>query len=453
MARGGEQGRDNAQGGANCRSLRATPLRPDPHAVPARGANLRRFARAQRPRPARERLCVAAARAAPKWRYAVCTNPPIDGVKQRLDESVQPARQRSAHEQRRRTPIPRQLCGARGRPLAEIASCALHSNTDRRLDHWLNTNTSMAVGSMPGIAPPLDVTGLGYMPLATMPGPPLNPVPFQGLFPATPAGMGMINPNTWTEDMSNATMPNGPPTTSTMTDFGPVQGFGAAPGLDGMQMGAMGVPLVEGTGENSDEYWNALIDGEFGFAGEADPSRHPGHDRREFCTDGVVACIITFVRSSLAQKLLQAVPRPLVRLVPVRTHADCLRAGQAVDNVRLERDGVGRVGLFQRQTPLPLGRAVNLGPLGRVVILPRLHRASAVSDIATPDSLLARRLVARLVAFPQHIEENVHCGERADYTGHLQNSPSSRSRHCRWPVVSSVAAAIATALRMRVSPT
>jgi hypothetical protein len=146
----------------------------------------------------------------------------------------------------------------------------------------------MAVGSMPGVAPPLDATGLGYMPLSTMPnpGPSLNPVPFQGLFPPTPAGMGMMNPNAWGEDMSNpTTMPNGPPTTSTMTDFGPVQGFGAAPGMDGMQMGgmgAMGVPLgVEGTGENSDEYWNALIDGEWCIcSGKADSSRYLGYDWR-----------------------------------------------------------------------------------------------------------------------------------------------------------------------------
>ena len=122
------------------------------------------------------------------------------------------------------------------------------------------------MGSMNGLAPPLDATNFGFTPGLTMPtpGPSLNPVAFSGGFPATPAGMGM-NPNSWNDDMG--AMPNGGPT-SVNTDFNTMQGFGTiVPGMDGVGLGmgpmssASNIGATEG--ENSDEYWNALIDGTF----------------------------------------------------------------------------------------------------------------------------------------------------------------------------------------------
>lgn len=42
------------------------------------------------------------------------------------------------------------------------------------LDHWLNANTSLAVGSLNGVAPQLDSSGLGYLSLPLMSAPSLN---------------------------------------------------------------------------------------------------------------------------------------------------------------------------------------------------------------------------------------------------------------------------------------
>lgn len=137
-----------------------------------------------------------------------------------------------------------------------------------RLDHWLSNNTSLSMGSMNGFAPPLESMNFGFTPGPSMPnpGPSLNPVPFTGGFPATPAGMAM-NPNSWNDDMTS--VPNGGPT-SVNTDFNTMQGLNSiGSGMDGMSMGmstgSMGnVTNISGTeGENSDEYWNALIDGTY----------------------------------------------------------------------------------------------------------------------------------------------------------------------------------------------
>lgn len=63
----------------------------------------------------------------------------------------------------------------------------------------------------------------------------------------------------WNDDMS-ATLPNGP---STVSDFGAQMFYPAtAAPMDGMAMGIGSIPHVGVEGENSDDYWNALIDGE-----------------------------------------------------------------------------------------------------------------------------------------------------------------------------------------------
>ena len=102
-----------------------------------------------------------------------------------------------------------------------------------RLDHWLSANASMAVGSLTG--PQLDTNV--FQPL---PNPSFDPSIMMNPAPAP-------SPFTQQWDMSM--------TPAVQMDWTqPVQGqFGG-------EMLMPGIP-VEG-GENSDEYWNALIDGE-----------------------------------------------------------------------------------------------------------------------------------------------------------------------------------------------
>jgi hypothetical protein len=123
------------------------------------------------------------------------------------------------------------------------------------------------MGSMTGLAPQMDTMNFGFAPgQMSNPGPSLNPIPFPGAFPATPAAMGM-NPNSWNDDMT--AMPT-TGSTSINTDFGSMQGFGTmSSGMDGMGMGMGTMASMTSTGapaegENSDDYWNALIDGASG---------------------------------------------------------------------------------------------------------------------------------------------------------------------------------------------
>lgn len=65
----------------------------------------------------------------------------------------------------------------------------------------------------------------------------------------------------WGEDLSS-TLPNGPPT---MSDFGaPMFAPMSGPPMDGMALGVGTIaPSAAVEGENSDDYWNALIDGKW----------------------------------------------------------------------------------------------------------------------------------------------------------------------------------------------
>jgi hypothetical protein len=102
---------------------------------------------------------------------------------------------------------------------------------DNRLDHWLSANASMAVGSLTG--PQLDTTPFQPLPNTFDPNVMMNPTTAPSPFSTQQWDMGSMQVD-W----------NAPP---------PVQ-FG--------NTGDVVFPVIEGGQENSDEYWNALIDGE-----------------------------------------------------------------------------------------------------------------------------------------------------------------------------------------------
>jgi len=101
---------------------------------------------------------------------------------------------------------------------------------DDRLDHWLSANASMAVGSLTG--PQLDTAPFQPLPNTFDPNVMMNPTTAPSPFSTQQWDMGSMQVD-W----------NAPP---------PVQFNGDVvfPGV------------IEGGQENSDEYWNALIDGE-----------------------------------------------------------------------------------------------------------------------------------------------------------------------------------------------
>jgi hypothetical protein len=104
-----------------------------------------------------------------------------------------------------------------------------------RLDHWLSANASMAVGSLTG--PQIDTNAFQPLPNPSFdPNIMMNPAPALSPFPQTQQwDMGMTPGAQMQMDWSQ-----------------PVQ-FG----------GEVVLPTgLEGGQENSDEYWNALIDGE-----------------------------------------------------------------------------------------------------------------------------------------------------------------------------------------------
>jgi len=99
---------------------------------------------------------------------------------------------------------------------------------NNRLDHWLSANASMAVGSLTG--PQLDTAPFQPLPNTFDPNVMMNPTTAPSPFSTQQWDMGSMQVD-W----------NAPP---------PVQ-FG----------GDVVFPVIEGGQENSDEYWNALIDG------------------------------------------------------------------------------------------------------------------------------------------------------------------------------------------------
>jgi hypothetical protein len=201
-------------------------------------------------------------------------------------------------------------------PASTGSNSAEDDHSQRLLDHWLNANHSLAVGSINGQAPPLDPAGLGYLPMPGLPGlgaglPVSTPgfgyggggfasvgaatgggggggggwgpdtfVGLPGVPAPTPTGMdyfgqppGPFGVGTVPTPSHAATThtPTGaghgvPPGTQTLTQAqAQAQGQFGAQGLEGAFAGT-GVVSGGVEGENSDEYWNALIDGESTWA-------------------------------------------------------------------------------------------------------------------------------------------------------------------------------------------
>jgi hypothetical protein len=157
------------------------------------------------------------------------------------------------------------------------ASTGSHEDdhSQRLLDHWLNANHSLAVGSINGQAPPLDPAGLGYLPMPPLPQGLSEQFSFGNFTPAPVPGMQPWSDPSLPQMHSGVPVPNPAPDTF---GFGGPQQFGST-GLEGALSGT-GVVAPSVEGENSDDYWNALIDGEFQIAAPAKGLhrvRYPGH--------------------------------------------------------------------------------------------------------------------------------------------------------------------------------
>lgn len=126
------------------------------------------------------------------------------------------------------------------------------------LDHWINANTSLAVGgpSSGGPLPVLDASGMGYLPLPAMSGAmtPMGLTGGPGLTP-NPAFAGYGGQPIMEESGNNFMGHHSTGEFTYPNQFGmlAVEGTGA-----GVGSGRAG--LNSGV-ENSDEYWNTLIDG------------------------------------------------------------------------------------------------------------------------------------------------------------------------------------------------
>ncbi|CAD6584262.1 MAG: hypothetical protein TREMPRED_003783, partial [Tremellales sp. Tagirdzhanova-0007] len=120
-----------------------------------------------------------------------------------------------------------------------------HENdqSQRLLDHWLNANTSLAIGSVNGIAPS-DISGPSYLPQST-------PIPNFGAW-QIPTTVPVPSPlpfavTGWSEHQDLL-----------LRD----QSAGADGSESRMHMTDLGGEVAADFGESNDEYWNALIDGE-----------------------------------------------------------------------------------------------------------------------------------------------------------------------------------------------
>ncbi|WWC68905.1 uncharacterized protein I206_102841 [Kwoniella pini CBS 10737] len=158
------------------------------------------------------------------------------------------------------------------------ASTGSHEDdhSQKLLDHWINANTSMAVGSVNGVVPALDSSGMSYLPMPSMSTPTAPPGGFNNMslgpgpgLAATPGSLPGYSNQFMEETPGSTTGLIGPP-----GEFGYPNQFGFMGGVGDIAMGniplAGGVPLEPGT-ENSDEYWNTLIDGILGTTSNGPP--------------------------------------------------------------------------------------------------------------------------------------------------------------------------------------
>lgn len=159
---------------------------------------------------------------------------------------------------------------ARFAPPAAIQSPASSHEDDhsqRLLDQWLSANASLAGGGIGGPALAVETPGgaggqmgwlggLGGMgvPATFGPGGPATP----GSFSASATPVQQLGGFVWAQGPED-TLVQGAPSVDSSFAF-PLAGGGT--GLDGTVVGVSG-----GEGENSDEYWNTLIDGILGTTG------------------------------------------------------------------------------------------------------------------------------------------------------------------------------------------
>lgn len=150
-------------------------------------------------------------------------------------------------------------------------------HSQRLLDHWLSANSNLAVGAMP-TGPIMDPTmggGAGYMPMpmgplsvTPMPSTPGFGAPTPGPMsaPAGAGGSGLGSSFMWGasgDDTLGAAAHHNSVGDTTFS-------FPPSAGLDGTVLGVGSVGMgggADGSGENSDEYWNTLIDGILGTTG------------------------------------------------------------------------------------------------------------------------------------------------------------------------------------------
>ncbi|ORX36464.1 fungal-specific transcription factor domain-domain-containing protein [Kockovaella imperatae] len=138
-------------------------------------------------------------------------------------------------------------------------------HSQRLFDHWLNANSTLAFGSLNESVPIFDDSAMGAaldgntIPTSIMTTPYTQAVDsISSMFAATPVMTGPTGPASqqafWTDSYSSfpgsrqVPIQSSTPLMETATGFDP-----------SASSASFGVPQ---TGENSDEYWNALIDGE-----------------------------------------------------------------------------------------------------------------------------------------------------------------------------------------------
>ncbi|WVN87249.1 uncharacterized protein L203_102426 [Cryptococcus depauperatus CBS 7841] len=147
------------------------------------------------------------------------------------------------------------------------ASTGSHEDdhSQKLLDHWINANTSLAVGGPFSCVPLSSVgtTGMSYLPLLTM----SNPVSPMGI-----SGEPRLTPNPSASGCSSRYMEEGGLNFMghSAVDYSYPNHF-SLPAIEGINPGAGPGRNVELRTDNSDEYWNALIDGILGTTSSLGP--------------------------------------------------------------------------------------------------------------------------------------------------------------------------------------
>ncbi|KAK8861265.1 hypothetical protein IAR55_002084 [Kwoniella newhampshirensis] len=161
------------------------------------------------------------------------------------------------------------------------ASTGSHEDdhSQKLLDHWINANTSLAVGaSINGQMPTLESTAMGYLPSAMPSQSGINPMGLPGgpaiasssaggITPVSVQGYGFMGGDgdpSFVGPSPSAEFTLYPGGTGGPFGMMPIDNGGAGGNMMSLGMGMGGGITLEPGTENSDEYWNALIDGILG---------------------------------------------------------------------------------------------------------------------------------------------------------------------------------------------